>query len=115
MVKVLIVDDSRLSTSALSNMLGDLGHTVIDTAYSGEQGIELAKNNNPDVVCLDYVMPGIDGKETAKKLTMQNPRLKIVMITQNELDSSIKTEIKARAYIVKPITKQKLETAFSKL
>lgn len=115
MAKVLIIDDSRLSTSALSNMLGGLGHQVLDTAYSGEEGIKKAKETNPDVVALDMVMPGLDGKETAIKLRQQNPNSKIIMITQNEVPSDAKQEIKALDYIVKPITRAKLEAAFEKI
>lgn len=114
MAKVLVIDDSRLSVSALQNMLSGMGHDV-NTSFSGEEGVEKAQSINPDVVCLDFVMPGIDGKDTAIKLKANNPDADIIMITQNPLDASVKNEIKARAYIVKPITKSKLEQAFSKL
>jgi len=115
MAKILIIDDSRLSTSALSNMLSELGHQVLDTAYSGEDGLKKAKELNPEVVCLDFVMPGIDGRETAVKLKQQNSSTKIVMITQNEVAQEAKSEINAVAYIVKPITRSKLETALNQV
>ncbi|MHA2502877.1 MAG: response regulator transcription factor [Candidatus Kariarchaeaceae archaeon] len=115
MAKVLIVDDSRLSTSALSNMLQEMGHQILDTAFSGEEGLQKAKAINPEVVCLDMVMPGIDGAETAEKLQAQNRGVKIIMITQKELDVETKGRIKALTYIVKPITRAKLEDGFSNL
>ncbi|MHA2090385.1 MAG: response regulator [Candidatus Kariarchaeaceae archaeon] len=115
MAKVLIIDDSRLSVSALQNIISKLGHQVVATAFNGEDGVKKAKDTKPDVVTLDFVMPDIDGKETARRLKQVKANINIVMITQNPLPDSIKTEIFARSYIVKPITEAKVTEAFSKI
>jgi two-component SAPR family response regulator len=115
MANVLVIDDSRLSVSALQKMIRDLGHEVVDVAYSGEEGIDKMKGTDADIVCLDMVMPGIDGIETAKELRREKAGVRIIMITQNEVDTSAKNQIQAIHYIVKPITSAKLREAFSKI
>ena len=115
MAKVLIIDDSRLSVSALQNIISKLGHEIVATAFNGEDGVKKAKDKRPDVVTLDFVMPDIDGKETARRLKQIKANINIVMITQNPLPDSIKAEIFARSYIIKPITEVKVTEAFSKI
>lgn len=115
MARILIIDDSRLSTSALTNILIGIGHQIVANAFNGEDGLVKAKETNPGVVCLDFVMPGIDGKETALKLREILPNVKIVMITQDKVAPELKSEIKALAYIVKPITASKIKEAFARV
>lgn len=115
MARILIIDDSRLSTSALTNILIGLGHEIVSNAFNGEDGLVKAKETNPGVVCLDFVMPGIDGKETALKLRELMPNVKIVMITQDVVAPDLKSEIKAVAYVVKPITASKVKDAFTRV
>ncbi len=114
-MKTVIIDDSRLSVSALQNILAKLGHEVLGTAFDGESGVAICKDKKPDVVCLDFVMPKKDGLETAKMLKKSNPDTKIVMVTQKELDDTTKSSIAAAAYVLKPITFDKMKVAFGKL
>jgi len=115
MAKVVIIDDSRLSVSALQNMLMKIGHEVIGTAFDGEFGIMKVKEVKPDVVLLDFVMPGKDGLETAQGIRKIMPGIKIIMVTQNPLDDSVKSQIGALDHILKPITVNKLQSAFAKI
>ena len=113
-MKVVVIDDSRLSVSALQNMISKIGHEVVGTAFDGEKGIEVVKSKSPDVVCLDFVMPGKDGMATAQAIRTNSPSTKIIMITQKALEDDIKTKIAAIEYVLKPITLDKLERAFKK-
>lgn len=115
MSKVLIIDDSRLSVSALQNMLTQMGHEVVGTAFSGEDGVNKAKEVKPDIISLDFVMPDINGKQTAEKLRSSGINAKIVMITQNEVPQDVKSAINAVSYVIKPITANKIHEAFSGL
>ncbi len=115
MAKVLVIDDSRLSVSALQNIVSKLGHQIVGTAFNGEEGVKKAKENPPDIVCLDFVMPDFDGKETARRLKQFKPSVNIVMITQQELPPEIKANIGAKSYVVKPITESKIRDAFSNI
>jgi len=64
---ILLIDDSKMALKVTSDALAKDGHNVL-TASSGTNGIELAKNGNPDLILLDVVMPDIDGYEVLKKL-----------------------------------------------
>jgi CheY-like chemotaxis protein len=67
MARVLIVDDQAATVDLISASLRLLGHEPI-SAYNGEQALELLAENQPDIVLLDMMMPGIDGLETLRRL-----------------------------------------------
>ena len=60
MARVMIVDDSPTEVHVLQTMLTKNGHEVI-VATSGEEGVEMAKTEMPDLVLMDVVMPGMKG------------------------------------------------------
>lgn len=67
-MKVLIIDDEEDTRSIASMSLGLLGgHDVVE-ASSGQEGIERAATEKPDVILLDLLMPGMDGAETLTNL-----------------------------------------------
>ena len=65
--KILVVDDEWEIRHLLSQFLTEEGYEVI-LASNGEAAIELAERENPQVILLDILMPGIDGIETCKRL-----------------------------------------------
>ena len=65
--KILVVDDEWEIRHLLSQFLTEEGYEVI-LASNGEAAIELAEGENPQVILLDILMPGIDGIETCKRL-----------------------------------------------
>ena len=66
--KVLVVDDSPTERHVLVELLTRNGYQVI-TAESGEEGIEKAKSELPDLVLMDVVMPGLNGYQATRTLT----------------------------------------------
>lgn len=80
--RVLVVDDVEPNVRLLEAKLQHEYYTVI-TAFSGEQAIIRAQTDNPDVILLDVMMPGLDGFETCKRLK-EDPRTRhipVVMVT----------------------------------
>ncbi|MCE1189752.1 MAG: response regulator [Ignavibacteria bacterium] len=67
MEKILVVDDEEKKLMMLTRVLRNAGYEVI-IGRSGEECIELAQKEKPDIILLDVVMPGIDGIETLKQL-----------------------------------------------
>lgn len=67
MAKILVVDDEPLLRAMLTDGLEDAGHTVV-TADSGSAAIDVARNELPDCILLDIIMPGLDGYETCDAL-----------------------------------------------
>ena len=65
--KVLVVDDELAIRDILDRFLTEEGYEVI-LASNGEEAIELAKSENPEIILLDIWMPGISGIETCRRL-----------------------------------------------
>ena len=64
---VLIVDDSPTESRIFSNTLGKAGYRV-ETATNGEQGIEMARRLQPDVILMDVIMPVLNGFQATRML-----------------------------------------------
>ena len=78
--KVLIVDDEIEFTEVLSTRMESRGMAV-DTAASGHEALEKAKNKSYDAIILDLSMPEMDGMETLKHLLSENPDLQVIVLT----------------------------------
>jgi len=103
--KVLVVDDSRPVVLMIKSMLEEEAYNVI-TAFSGEEGMEKAIEEMPDVILLDVMMPGIDGFETCRRLkdnskTMDIP---VLMVTAVNDTASKVSGLKSGCcdYVTKP-------------
>ncbi len=82
MISVLVVDDHELVRAGISRMLDDQdGVRVAGEADSGEQALKLARELEPDVVLMDVKMPGIGGLEATRKITRQNPDIRVLAVT----------------------------------
>lgn len=80
--KVLIVEDDPFIVDIYASQLRGQGY-LVDTANTGELALEKIKQNCPDVLLLDLILPGIDGWEVLKNLR-QDPRtkeLKVMVIS----------------------------------
>lgn len=78
---ILVIDDSPFASKQIKDVVEGNGYEVIGYAKNGEEGIELYKELQPDIVILDIIMPGIDGLETAEILLKNNPNAKILMLS----------------------------------
>jgi two-component system, chemotaxis family, protein-glutamate methylesterase/glutaminase len=80
-IKVLVVDDSLFMRQMISDILNtDPEIEVVGTAINGQEGLTKIEKLNPDVVTLDYEMPGLDGVATLKRIMNWHP-LPVVMIS----------------------------------
>ena len=105
MAKILVVDDSPTMLSGTSKILETAGHTVIQ-ASSGEQGIEKATSDNPDVILMDVVMPGLNGFQATRTLTTTEAtkHIPVIILTtkDQETDKVWAKRQGASDYVVKP-------------
>jgi len=80
MPKVLIVDDSRLVRLTIKTILDRAeGFEVVGEAENGREGVDLARELNPDVVTLDIEMPVMNGIECLRRLRILSPAKVIVL------------------------------------
>lgn len=98
-IKVLLVDDHEMVRIGLAAVLDtEEGIEVIGEAGSGEEGIRLAKEYNPDVVLMDLVMDGMDGIETTRELLKLQPDCKVIVLTSYLDDEKMYPVIEAGAF-----------------
>ena len=109
--KVLVVDDIIDNITFLSFDLEDDGFEVV-SALSGEECLQKALSESPDVILLDVQMPGMDGIETLQHLKV-NPStndIPVIMISANAEDDNViqAIDFDAHDFVAKPITYQVL-------
>ncbi len=81
-VKVMIVDDEPVFQELVLLVLSlDPKFEVVRIAGTGEEALSAFEDADPDLVLLDFRMPGIDGLETARRMKEQSPDTKIAMVT----------------------------------
>ncbi|MCL1884869.1 MAG: response regulator transcription factor [Defluviitaleaceae bacterium] len=100
--KILIVDDEKSIVDILAYNLRKEGYEIIE-AFNGQKGLELALSENPDLVMLDIMMPGLDGYEVCKRLRKVS-QVPVIMLTAKaeESDKVLSFELGADDYITKP-------------
>lgn len=83
MITTLIVDDHAVSRAGIRVILRSIPKlTVVAEAADGFEAIRAAKKYNPDIIFMDIQMPGIDGLETTRKISVSNPCAKIIIISR---------------------------------
>ena len=105
MAKVLIVEDEETLTENLAEKLRSEGYAV-STAYDGEEGLRLVREETPDLLVLDIMLPGLDGLSICR-IVRRDPataHIPIIMLTARgtEVDKIVGLESGADDYIVKP-------------
>jgi DNA-binding response OmpR family regulator len=79
-MKILVIDDDHMVRYALSRILQRSGYDVV-TASDGKRGMMLVREEHPDVVITDIIMPEQEGIETIGLLRHQYPQMKIIAIS----------------------------------
>ncbi len=102
--KAVVADDSLVMRRLLIAILTQMGIEVIGEAYDGMQATELVAEHKPDIACIDFEMPMMDGLEALKIIKSQNDATKIMMITALASRELFKQATSAGAvgFIIKP-------------
>jgi CheY-like chemotaxis protein len=115
-VKILLADDDRLVRAIVSDLLGELGHEVIQ-AENGLQAIELSAASRPDLLILDFLMPKLSGIDALRQLRAAGQRIPAIILTAIT-DGSVRGVEGADAadeILEKPVTRRTLERALARI
>ncbi len=109
--KVLVVDDSPTDLHVISEMLANNGFSVV-AAESGEEALETAKAEMPDLVLMDIVMPGMNGFEATRALSKDpaTSTIPVIIVSTKGQETDRVWGIRqgAKDYIVKPVSENML-------
>ena len=109
--KILVVDDEVYILHILDFSLGAEGFEVV-SANNGELAIEKAKQENPDLIVLDVMMPVLDGYETCRRLKADGDTkdIPVILLTAKgrDVDKRLGFEVGAVDYIIKPFSPSRL-------
>ena len=109
--KLLVVDDVQTNVLLLKALLGKEGYGIL-VANNGQEALEVIRNENPDLILLAVMMPGMDGFEVAERLKSEEFRCEIPIIFMTALDDtqSIVNGFKlgVGGFISKPFRKEEL-------
>ena len=113
MAKVLIVDDEKCNAGILSLVVSQLGHDPVEV-YSGQQAVETFSEHQPDLILLDYMMPGINGLMTLQQIRQLPGGKKpaVLLITASQLHS-VEEEAKSvgvSGFLRKPLNLDSLKS-----
>jgi two-component system, OmpR family, alkaline phosphatase synthesis response regulator PhoP len=99
---ILIIDDDAELREIVKLKLEVDNYQVLD-AESGEEGVEIALEHNPDIILMDIIMPGISGHEATESLLKQGFTGMILALT-NDKDFAKAKEAGAYDFLAKPLT-----------
>ena len=106
---VLVVDDEEGIRETLSGIFEDEGCSIV-TANSGEEALDLLKEQNPDLILLDIWLPGIDGIQTLEEIKALRPDLPVIMISgHGNIELAVKaTRLGAYDFLEKPLSLERV-------
>ena len=110
--RILVVDDNLKNASSLEKLLLALGQEV-HTAHDGQQALEIARNQHPDVILLDIGLPVMDGYEVARRCRIDPQLQKITLVAMTgygqEQDRQRSQKAGFNAHLVKPVDLEDLK------
>jgi two-component system NarL family response regulator len=103
MKRLLVVDDVPLFRAGLTSALNGAGYDVIGEAGDGESAVAVAESEQPDIVLLDILMPGMSGIDVLGKIRAVSPSSEVLLLTGSESEEDLVAAIRggARGYILK--------------
>jgi len=110
--KILVVDDEDSIRELLTALLEENGYTV-DTAKDGEEALLKLRDQNPDLVLLDMMMPGMSGRELCEKIRSdpKTKNMKVAFLTVakfSEIGKEALDKMHVLDYITKPFDNKDL-------
>lgn len=115
-LKVLITDDSMFMRNMLKKLITEAGAEIAGEAGDGNEAISKYESLHPDLVFMDIMMPNMNGIDALKGIIAKNKNAKIIMCTSVGQEQVVNEAVEAGAsdFILKPFTKEDVETIIKK-
>jgi DNA-binding NarL/FixJ family response regulator len=113
-IRLMLVDDHFVVRAGLAGSLGlDPEVEIVAECGTGEEALAAYRKHRPDVVLMDWRLPGISGVEAAQKIRAEFPEARILQLTIYEGDEDIfrAVEAGARGYLPKSVSRRELLAA----
>ena len=118
MARILIVDDSPTDVRVLSTMLEKAGHAV-SAAGTAEEGIARARQERPDLILMDVIMPGMNGFQATRTLSKdaETAAIPVVIVSTKNMETDRVWGLRqgAKDFISKPPNERDLLSRIQKL
>src|SRR5947209_7799444 len=113
-MRILVAEDETIIRLDLKDLLERAGHEICAEARDGEEAVELARSEEPDLAIMDVKMPRLDGIEAARRILDERP-IPIVMLTAYGQQELVARAVEAGVfgYLVKPFREQDLVPAIA--
>ena len=114
--RLLIVDDATIMRMRISGVAREAGWEIMAEATNGVEGLARYREQRPDLVTLDIVMPELDGVEMLRRLRSEDPAARVVMVSAVDQRAKLRECIALGAldFVVKPFDKERLLSLFRK-
>lgn len=103
-IRVLVVDDNPMMRFGLRGSLStEPGIEVVGEAADGEEALALAREHSPDVITMDYQMPGDSGVEVTAKIIAEHPDVRVILLSVFDSEEDIWKAVQAgvKGYLTK--------------
>lgn len=102
--KVLIVDDNDVMRTLLRGILRNEDFIIVGEARTGIAAVEMAERLRPNLICLDVMMPEMDGITALQEIKKKHPEIMIIMVTGNASKENVQEALAhgAAGFVIKP-------------
>lgn len=115
--KVLVIDDDKVDQLSMRRALSNKGKFEVICASSAEEGVTLAREQKPDIVIIDTLLPGMNGPDACRKIKSEGSVIKVILTTGSvdAVDAYNARKAGADDYVVKAFDLTPLVDAVQRL